>query len=64
MISYFRELLNCFWEIEKDLHAIASSMKVQKKTKHLSVVTGEPIKSSKVKNDMETRINLDHLQKD
>ncbi|SKA08349.1 hypothetical protein [Fructilactobacillus lindneri] len=31
MISYFRELLNCFWEIEKDLHAIASSMKVPKK---------------------------------
>lgn len=31
MIGYFKELLCCLWEIEKDLHAIASSMKAKKK---------------------------------
>ncbi|WP_263850626.1 hypothetical protein [Fructilactobacillus lindneri] len=31
MISYFKELLCCLWEIEKNLHAIASSIKVPKK---------------------------------
>ena len=31
MIGYFKELLCCLWEIEKDLHTIAISMKAKKK---------------------------------
>lgn len=31
MIGYFKELLCCLWEIEKDLHAIAIITKAKKK---------------------------------
>lgn len=31
MIGYFKELLCCLWEIEKDLHTIAISTKVKEK---------------------------------